>query len=109
MLPKDSPVIRLPVSLGGCEELTFPPGTCPWRERCFHLCFYRQVWVKSSPSVVFHVILGIVWFWFFFPLKCRLCRKHRRWEGCSVGTHEGQPGGNTRRKRLSYPSWDHIR
>lgn len=61
------PIIQqLPVSSGRCEELTSPRGTCPWRELCFHLCFYRRVWVKSSPSVVFDVIFGCGGF--FFPL-----------------------------------------
>lgn len=45
----------------------FPCGMCPWGEHRFHRCFYRVVWVKSSPSFAFHVFNL-----FFFLLKCHI-------------------------------------
>lgn len=43
--------------LGATQGANIPCGKCPQRGHCFHLCFHRWFWVKSSPSVVFYIIL----------------------------------------------------
>lgn len=82
-----------------------PPWDMPTGRALLLPLFLQAVWVKSSPSVVFHVIWSVV---FFFSLNAIFVGnagdgKDAPWELMGVNW------GEKNVEKASYPGWDHIR